>query len=48
MCARVYLQEARRRRGQAFATTLLQWAKDARNRSNAWKPAQPDLFGGAR
>lgn len=48
MCARVYLQEARRRRGQPFAATLLQWAKNARNRGNAWKPDQADLFGGRR
>lgn len=35
--ARVYLTEARRRkdRDPAFAATLLQWAKNARNRSNA-------------
>jgi hypothetical protein len=49
MCARVYLNEARRRRGQSFAATLLQWAKNARNRANAWRPAPPaqgDLFGG--
>jgi hypothetical protein len=43
MCARAYLNEARRRRGQAFAATLLQWARNARNRSNAWKPAQGEL-----
>lgn len=36
-CARVYLAEARRRRptDPSFAATLLQWAKNARNRSNA-------------
>jgi len=36
-CARVYLAEARRRkeRDPRFAATLLQWAKNARNRSNA-------------
>lgn len=44
MCARVYIQEARRRRGQAFAVTLLQWAKNARNRSNSYRPAQGELF----
>lgn len=44
--ARVYLAEARRRKGQDFAATLLQWAKNARNRSNAIKPAQYDIFGG--
>lgn len=49
MCARTYLTEARRRQGTAFAATLLQWAKNARRRSNEWRaplPAQPDLFGG--
>lgn len=44
-CARVYLAEARRRRGQSFAGVLLQWARNARNRSNAHRPAQGDLFG---
>lgn len=47
MCARTYLTEARRRQGQPFAATLLQWAKNARNRSNAWRPEQSDLFGRA-
>lgn len=44
-CARVYLFEARRRRGNWFAAVLLQWARNARNRSNAYRPAQGDLFG---
>lgn len=50
MCARVYLREARRRQGQDFAATLLQWAKNARNGSNQLRPPaprQPDLFGEA-
>jgi hypothetical protein len=48
MCARTYLAEARRRRGQPFAATLLQWARNARNRANARRPPSPvqgDLFG---
>lgn len=44
--ARVYLAEARRRKGQDFAATLLQWAKNARNRSNAIKPPQFEMFRG--
>jgi len=44
MCARTYLAEARRRRGQPFASTLLQWAKNARVRAHGFKPAQGDLF----
>lgn len=44
-CARVYLAEARRRRGQSFACVLLQWAKNARRRSNL--VTQRDLFGRA-
>ncbi len=31
--ARVYLAEARRRRGQKFAVTLLLWAANARRRA---------------
>lgn len=42
-CARVYLAEARRRRGQRFAHTLLQWAANARKRA-ASEPKQRDLF----
>lgn len=45
MCARVCLAEARRRRGQPFATDLLQWAKNARIRAHQHKPVQGDLFG---
>lgn len=47
-CARVYLAEARRRRERdpRFAAALLGWAINARNRSNAIKPAQADLFEG--
>ena len=41
--ARVYLAEARRRRGQRFAHTLLQWAANARKRA-ANEPQQRDLF----
>lgn len=47
MCARAYLQEARRRRGQPFAATLLQWARNAAQRAREWRPEQPeqgDLF----
>lgn len=33
-CARVYLREARRRAGTWFAPVLLQWARNARNRSH--------------
>lgn len=47
MCARAYLTEARRRKGQDFAATLLQWAKNARIRAHQFKPAQADLFGRA-
>lgn len=42
-CARVYLAEARRRRGQKFAITLLLWAANARKRA-ANEPKQRDLF----
>jgi hypothetical protein len=44
-CARVYLREARSRRGTAFSTTLLQWAANARRRSLAidLRPAQREL-----
>jgi hypothetical protein len=41
--ARVYLAEARRRRGQRFAHTLLLWAANARKRA-ANEPKQRDLF----
>lgn len=44
--ARVYLREAARRRGQAFAATLLQWAKNTRNRSNALLSRQFEMFRG--
>lgn len=50
-CAKVYLAEARRRRGQSFAATLIQWAKNAKRRSWEAKresvPIQLDMFGGA-
>ena len=42
-CARVYLAEASRRRGQRFAFTLLLWAANARKRA-ASEPKQRDLF----
>jgi hypothetical protein len=42
-CARVYLAEARRRRGQRFAHTLLLWAGNARRRAMQ-EPKQRDLF----
>jgi hypothetical protein len=47
--ARVYLTEARRRQVSQpeFSRELLQWAKNARNRSNALRPAQGELFGRA-
>ena len=44
-CARVYLAEARRRRGQKFAITLLLWAANARKRA-ASEPKQRALFEG--
>lgn len=47
-CAKVYLAEARRRRGQPFAATLLEWAKNCRRRARQYgerdKPAQLDMF----
>lgn len=48
ICARVFIQEARRR-GQPFAATLLEWARNSAQRAREWRlePAvQPDLFGG--
>lgn len=42
-CARVYIAEARRRRGQKFAVTLLLWAANARRRAMQ-EPKQRDLF----
>ena len=44
-CARVYIAEARRRRGQKFAITLLLWAANARKRAMS-EPKQRDLFDG--
>jgi hypothetical protein len=41
--ARVYIAEARRRRGQRFAHTLLLWAANARRRAIN-EPKQRDLF----
>lgn len=41
--ARVYVTEARRRRGQKFAITLLLWAANARKRAMS-EPKQRDLF----
>ena len=38
-CARVYLTEAKRRRGQPFHAVLLQWAANCRNRASV--KAQP-------
>jgi len=32
-CARVYLAEAKRRRGQPFALTLIRWAGNQRRRA---------------
>lgn len=47
--ARVYLTEARSRRGSAFFWTLMAWAVKARRRArenpaHATSPAQLDLF----
>lgn len=42
-CARVYLAEARRRRGQRFYWTLLQWAANARRRA-ASEARQMEMF----
>lgn len=42
-CARVYLAETKRRRGQRFAHTLLLWAANARKRAMS-EPKQRDLF----
>lgn len=47
--ARVYLTEARSRRGSAFFWTLMAWAANARRRAGnapapATSPAQLDLF----
>ncbi len=46
--AKVLIAEARRRRGQSFAFTLLEWAANARKRAAVLsdKPIQGDLFGG--
>lgn len=43
LCARTYIGETKRRRGQPFAFTLLQWAANARRRA-ASEPKQGDLF----
>lgn len=47
MAARVYLAEARRRRGQPFSWTLLSWAANARRRAAKVRatPVQGELFG---
>lgn len=47
MTARVYLAEARRRRGQPFSWTLLSWAANARRRASQVRatPVQGGLFG---
>jgi len=43
--ARVYLAEARRRRGERFFWTLLAWAANARRRAaSARGPVQGGLF----
>ena len=41
--ARVYLAEARRRRGQTFGFVLLEWAANARKRAMAER-LQRELF----
>ena len=47
-CARVYLAEAKRRRGQPFHTVLLQWAANCRLRAYHYADkldmVQMDLF----
>lgn len=45
-CARAYLAEARRRRGQPFAFRLLEWAAHARRQAMAaaHEPQQQQLF----
>ena len=44
--ARVYLTEARNRRGQRFSWTLLAWARNARLRAmRCSEPVQGGLFG---
>jgi hypothetical protein len=47
-CARVYLREAQARRtsNPGFASTLLEWAGNARRRAMSERAAQGDLFGG--
>jgi hypothetical protein len=44
--ARVFIQEARRRKGSEFAKTLKQWACNTRRQSHAKRPApaQGELF----
>lgn len=43
LCARTYIGEAKRRRGQPFAHVLLRWAANARLRAQH-EPVQRDLF----
>ena len=43
LCARTYIGEAKRRRGQPFAFTLLEWAANARRRA-ASEPKQGEMF----
>lgn len=45
-CARVYIQESRRRGRTDFAWTLLRWAANSRRRAMQG-PKQADLFGSA-
>jgi hypothetical protein len=42
-CARVYLAEAKRRRGQVFALTLIRWAGNQRRKAMR-AVVQQDLF----
>jgi hypothetical protein len=44
--ARVFLTEARRRKGSDFSKTLIQWARNARRRALTLvlKPKQWELF----
>lgn len=42
-CAKVYLNEARRRRGTPFAHVLIEWAGNCRRRAMSL-PKQRELF----
>lgn len=42
-CARVFLREARARRGTPFARSLLRWAANARRQAAAAQPRQKEM-----